>query len=41
LSLKTCDFLVVGAGVIGISVARELVFRYSDAKIIVIDKDEK
>ena len=39
MSFKTCDFLVVGAGVIGISVARELVSRYPDAKIIVIDKE--
>jgi L-2-hydroxyglutarate oxidase LhgO len=34
------DFLVLGAGVIGISVARELKRRYSDAKILVLEKED-
>lgn len=35
------DFLIVGGGIVGISIARELKKRYSDSKIIVIDKEEK
>lgn len=34
------DFLVLGAGIIGISVARELKRRYSDAKILVLEKED-
>ena len=33
------DFLVVGAGIIGLSIARELSKKYSDSKIIVIEKE--
>ena len=35
------DFLIVGAGIVGISVARELKKRFSDAKIIILEKEEK
>ncbi|MCP5005009.1 MAG: L-2-hydroxyglutarate oxidase [Planctomycetes bacterium] len=33
------DFLIVGGGIIGISIARELRKRYSDAKVILIEKE--
>ncbi len=35
----TCDFLVIGAGIIGLSVAKSLKYRYPDSKIIVIEKE--
>src|SRR5215510_8959382 len=35
----TCDFLVIGAGVIGVSIARELRRRHH-ACVIVIDKEQ-
>ena len=36
--IKT-DFLIVGGGIIGISIARELKKMYSDAKVILIEKE--
>ena len=35
------DFLVIGGGIIGINVAKELKKRYKDSKVIVIDKEPK
>ena len=35
----TCDFLIIGGGIIGISVARELKRRYPDSKVILIEKE--
>jgi L-2-hydroxyglutarate oxidase LhgO len=37
--MTTCDFLVIGGGVIGLSVARELRRRRRDAKILLIEKE--
>jgi L-2-hydroxyglutarate oxidase LhgO len=37
--MKTCDFLIIGGGIIGINVARFLKKMYLDAKIIVIEKE--
>jgi len=34
-----CDFLVIGGGVIGLCIARELRARYKDARIILIEKE--
>jgi len=34
-----CDFLVIGGGIIGINVARELKRRYADASILIIEKE--
>jgi L-2-hydroxyglutarate oxidase LhgO len=37
----TSDFLVIGGGIIGISVARELKRRYSDTRVTVIEKENR
>ena len=36
----TCDFLIVGAGIIGLSMAHNLRKRYPDASIVVLDKED-
>ena len=38
MSARTCDFLVVGGGIIGVSIARELRRRHS-ADVLLIDKE--
>jgi L-2-hydroxyglutarate oxidase len=37
--VDTCDFLVIGGGVIGLSIARELRKRRPDTRIVLIDKE--
>src|SRR3990167_1083473 len=39
--LITCDFLIIGGGLIGINTARCLKKTFSDAKIIVIEKENQ
>lgn len=39
--LQTTDFLVVGAGVIGINIARELKRRHPDASVTVLEKESQ
>jgi len=34
------DFLIIGAGIIGLSVALELKKQFSDSKITIIDKEK-
>ncbi len=34
-----CDFLIIGGGIIGISIARELKRRHPDSKVILIEKE--
>ena len=40
MPVRTADFLVVGAGIIGIAIARELRRRYGDAVITVLEKEQ-
>jgi len=35
----SCDFLIIGAGIIGVSVAAELKVRYPETKIILLEKE--
>lgn len=37
--MQTTDFLVVGGGIIGVNVARELKRRYSDAQVTLLEKE--
>lgn len=39
--MKTCDFLVVGGGIMGISLARELKTRFHGAKVVLIEKENE
>ena len=38
--MDTCDFLVIGGGIIGISIARELKRRHPHATVLLIEKEE-
>lgn len=40
MSEQTADFLVIGGGIIGISVARELKAAYPDASVVVLEKED-
>jgi L-2-hydroxyglutarate oxidase len=37
--MKTTDFLIIGTGIVGLTVARELAVRYPDSKITICDKE--
>jgi (S)-2-hydroxyglutarate dehydrogenase len=39
--MTTCEFLVIGAGIIGISIARELKKRHPDCKVILLEKEKQ
>ena len=41
LSTTVGDFIIVGAGIIGLNIARELKRRYSDCRIIILEKEER
>lgn len=38
--MTNCDFLVVGAGIVGLTIARELQLRHPGARIIVLEKEQ-
>jgi L-2-hydroxyglutarate oxidase LhgO len=37
--MRQCDFLVIGAGIVGMTIARELKSRYPSSKIILVEKE--
>ncbi len=39
--MQTTDFLIIGAGVVGLTVARELKHRYPDQHVTVLEKESK
>lgn len=39
--MQTTDYLIIGAGIVGLTVARELQRRDAAAKVILIDKESK
>lgn len=38
-NINTADFIIIGAGIIGLSIARELKHRFPDTRIIVLEKE--
>jgi L-2-hydroxyglutarate oxidase LhgO len=41
LSSQTTDFLIVGGGIIGVSLAREAKRRYPESRVIVLEKEKR
>src|SRR3990167_1712987 len=39
--VRTCDFLIIGGGIIGLNLARYLKKSYRDAKVILIEKEKE
>jgi L-2-hydroxyglutarate oxidase LhgO len=39
--MNTTDFLLIGGGIIGISIARELKSRYPDSSVCILEKESK
>ena len=37
--METADFLIVGAGIVGLSVAQELRRRHPTARIVILEKE--
>src|ERR671931_1400994 len=38
---RTCDFIVIGAGILGLAVARELLIRHPDANLCVLEREPR
>lgn len=36
---KNCDFVIIGAGIVGLSVAREIASQFPDASVVVLEKE--
>lgn len=41
MSMKGCDFLIAGAGIIGLTIARDLKNKYPGAEILLIEKESE
>ena len=39
--MDTADFLIIGGGIIGLSTARELKRRHTDARVVVLEKEQR
>ena len=39
--MNTTDFLLIGGGIIGISIARELKSRYPDSSVCILEKEKE
>src|SRR3989338_5722867 len=39
--VRTCDFLIIGGGLMGLNIARYLKKTFADAKVIVIEKENE
>ena len=37
--MKTCDLLVIGGGIVGLTVAREWLIRHPNSKVVVLEKE--
>ena len=40
-SKNQCDFLIIGGGIVGLSIARELTRKFPDAAIILLEKESE
>lgn len=38
---RTADFLIIGAGIVGVAIARELIARYPDAAVTILEKEQE
>ena len=38
---RTCDFVVIGAGIVGLAVGRELLSRHPDASLCVLEREDR
>jgi len=38
---KTFDFVVIGGGILGLSIAREIKRRYHDAAVVILEKEKE
>src|SRR5919108_3145109 len=38
---RSCDFVVIGGGILGLSVARELLSRHPDASLSVLEREDR
>lgn len=41
MTQKTCDFLVIGAGVIGLAIAREILLNNKNSTVIIVEKENE
>ena len=39
--MNTTDFLIIGAGIVGLTIAREVQQRYPDASVTILEKESR